>query len=909
MNKRSIISVFVLPLFLLPTLFAEGQIDIGKAKEFADSNISKDEAVYEFVSNRPDLMIESLSIDSVYPEIYPEGNLTRYKVRLKLTNGVDKFTTRTFSLRVKESTVTGTHPNKRLKGGTRYEVEAMVPEVVIDQRDRTRTTDFYPAEKNAQVVLRSKYQLDISLIGSNRRFNAERTADGYNQYKVVVAVDSLNVDGMVEPQLLITVKGQKSNNIYINLSELKYKDKKTYDIYPVELPATGEQRGNVIFNITPSDVETLITFNGKKDIAAKETYDDYVRYGAYPYEIKASNEYHTESGIVVVNSSRVEVPINLRTQYGTLIVQGPKVIGATIYLDGVKMGTAPLTMERVISGRHTLKVTKERCGTYEEEIVIDDGQTVRREPEMVLRYAHLVFSVGEDAEIWINDRPRGKGKVEDDFEGELIVECKKEHHKSTRQKIQANPGEYRSIPLEQPIPKYGKLNVSSSPSAAQVYIDGELQKSSTPVLITGLLEGKHEVLVRKKGKADEYREVEIKENQGEQISVQMKDAYSVKVHTNATEYSVKVNGRDLGQVKTIDLPVGNHIVVLSARGYEDYSKTVNIPGVKELRAQMTAKSYWVTVKSDDPDARFQRDGHPNLYYVNKPFKLEHGQHTLSVVSNGITKTLKVFIISDTTVDLGDTVAGPKTPPVNDTTSTGGTSVGGGEDLPGRDNDTVKPEPKWFKYQNFSRWTLDVNMATTTMYSKMKSNTVKKYDDMYGGTFAYTGKRGWGFYLSGYFAVNNTFPNQFGSYYYRDAFDVKKSENIKPDKAGAIGIVRRVGSPRSSIDIQFYMGLALLNYETYTYRDRSVYNPITLSNETLYYVAQDRDIVDIGVDFGMRFGLEHRTKFGWINFTMGGMYIPSAERVYLTGGISLGNAFVAGAMAGLMYGVPKMMVSW
>ena len=67
-NKRYYIPLL---LFMLIPLLSIGQIDIGKPKEVADPTISKDEAVYEFVSNRPDLMIESSSssIDSVYPEI------------------------------------------------------------------------------------------------------------------------------------------------------------------------------------------------------------------------------------------------------------------------------------------------------------------------------------------------------------------------------------------------------------------------------------------------------------------------------------------------------------------------------------------------------------------------------------------------------------------------------------------------------------------------------------------------------------------------------------------------------------------------------------------------------------------------------------------------------------------------
>ena len=942
-NKRYYIPLL---LFMLIPLLSIGQIDIGKPKEVADPTISKDEAVYEFVSNRPDLMIESSSssIDSVYPEIYPEGDLTRYKVRLKLTNGVDRLTTRNFRLTVKESTVTGEHPNKRLKGGTRYEVEAMVPDVVIDQKDRSRTTDFYPMEKKAQVVLRSKYQLDISWVGSTKRFNPERTPDGFNQYKVAVAVDSLNADGLVEPQLLVTVKGQKSNNIYIDLSELKSRDKKTYEIYKVDLPAINEQRGNVVFVIKPADVETWITFAGKKGIPAKDNYQGgFVRYGAYPYEVKASNDYHVEQGIVVVKSSRVDVPINLRTRYGTLIVQGAKAVGATIYLDGEKMGTAPKTIEKVISGKHTLRVTKERCEPYEEEIYIEDGQTIRRSPELNIRYEHLVFTVGEDAEIWINGKLSGMGKAEGDYEGEVIVECKKEHYTSTRQKFQANPGAERTIPLEQPKPKVGNVNISSNPGDAQVFIDRILQKERTPILVSGLIEGKHELLIRKKGQADEYRDVEIKEGETVQISVSFQKSHSIKVRPNVQDYAVSVNGRELGKVKSLELAPGDHHVKVVAHGYEDFTKTVSVPGLSELRVTMQKKQYNVTVKCDDRGAKVQRDGLEYRFNVNIPLKLDYGQHSLTVMNGEISTELKVYIDKDTIIEVnfanlqngtesqltatqenaGKAKTKEKTPeknsPESKVESTSEPKVVIREErstMPEQrveenadvaenyENDesndaedyesqleeieeSVVEEPfdKRFKYKDFSRWTLDLNAATTL------NDQV-----LYGGTLAITGKGGWGFYITGYYGKNK----------YGETVAARYSDVLRPDIIIPLGAVRRIGSYKKVRDIQVYLGVGPSFHDKYTY-----YDFINGNGDYARYARTTGRAVEYCVDFGMRFGLDYRTKFGWINFTLGGLYVKEPgssgdERFFFTGGISLGNALVAGTLAGFLIGLPEML---
>ena len=90
MKKYTILSVL---FFLLLPLLSRGQqnspITIQKASGIVDPIIPKDEAIYEFVANRSDLRVvtNNSKIDMVDPNIYPEGELTRYKVRLKLKDG------------------------------------------------------------------------------------------------------------------------------------------------------------------------------------------------------------------------------------------------------------------------------------------------------------------------------------------------------------------------------------------------------------------------------------------------------------------------------------------------------------------------------------------------------------------------------------------------------------------------------------------------------------------------------------------------------------------------------------------------------------------------------------------------------------------------------------------------------
>ncbi len=136
------------------------------------------------------------------------------------------------------------------------------------------------------------------------------------------------------------------------------------------------------------------------------------------------------------------------------------------------------------------------------------------------------------------------------------------------------------------------------------------------------------------------------------------------------------------------------------------------------------------------------------------------------------------------------------------------------------------------------------------------------------------------------------------------FDRAKSSNPGHDMAGTLGFVRRLGSSRGVVDIQLYLGGGALLHNTYRPKQRYVYEPSVQDYVTYTYLEQTAVKPEICIDGGLRFGLDHRTKFGWFNFTLGGMYVVGIDRFYVTGGISLGNALVAGALYGFLL-LPSM----
>ena len=967
MKKYTILSVL---FFLLLPLLSRGQqnspITIQKASGIVDPIIPKDEAIYEFVANRSDLRVvtNNSKIDMVDPNIYPEGELTRYKVRLKLKDGRGySQLERRFTLTVKNTTISGRLIHKGLKGGHRYVATVDVPEVVIDYSDKSEQTDVYTSQTEAAVILQSKYELEISRLGFKGPLNRIDTFEnGLYKHTIVIAIDGLDSNG--NESLLASVKGKKSNIISIGISDLRSRVRKTYVISQVNMPVEDNRKGDVIFKVTPSDEQAFITFNGKKEVIKNGEYTDFVRYGAYPYVVSIPNYYHADSGVLVLNETRKVCEINLKIRYGTLIVEGDSSnIGATIFLNGEEVGVVPDTIRRVISGEPTLALQKKYCRFYEKKITIEDGKTLSIKPEMKVVYGRLVLTVDDDAEIWIRNKMVGKGRYEGDYDGVVEVICKKEHHYDSRKNIQVVAGQTTNVHLPSPTPKYGVLHIKTTPTHAKVYIDNVLWKDPTPVTIENIIEGKHVVLIQSKGMAPAYNDVEIKENETTDLSVPLQQAHSVKIRVTPKQpiYTVKVNGRDWGLIKTMELAEGSHHVTVEAKGYEPFSKTVSVPGEKEVRFNLRKQQFRVVVTCDEADSKVQRDEKAELVSVDKTFHLDYGQHHLKVIGNGIETDFSVFIDQDTTFDVnferlrsGDgasdaaaqtksskgkpkennvaavPIADSKAEPKSEKTEEvkeGGNAIPkqrvdvnaafvdaqqeNGEYYEADDEDEEYDEDgemvealnKQFKYKDFSRWTLDINMAT----SREKLN-------MYGSTLTITGKRGWGFYLSGYlgnkyrYSLYDRYVDPVPYYYGFDVIDEPYFDWSKTDKPGnswlwTLGVDRRIGSSHSVVDIQLYLGGGLMFYNTYRPYKSYIFNSEVSDYVEYTYLKINGTRMDFCIDAGMRFGLDHRTKFGWFNFTLGGMYVVGLDRFYFTGGISLGNALVAGTVAGFL-GIPS-----
>ena len=234
-------------------------------------------------------------------------------------------------------------------------------------------------------------------------------------------------------------------------------------------------------------------------------------YGTYQYRLESPN-YHPATGTIELNAGRFEQRIALKPAFGSISVKS-NVAGAKILLDGKLTGkNSPATLTEIPSGSHTITLQLDKYAPQQQNVVVEDGQTANISMSLDARFARITINSIDGAEIYSNGKLLGRGHYSEDMmEGYYDLEVRLNHHKSATKQIQVIAGQSQDISLN-PIPKYGSLDVTSTPHDAEVKIDGILY-GKTPLTVEQLLEGEHNVQLALEKYKIETKQVVIYENQ------------------------------------------------------------------------------------------------------------------------------------------------------------------------------------------------------------------------------------------------------------------------------------------------------------------------------------------------------------------------------------------------------------
>jgi hypothetical protein len=228
--------------------------------------------------------------------------------------------------------------------------------------------------------------------------------------------------------------------------------------------------------------------------------------GSRGYTLKKTNYADVSGNLTAANDSTVTVSIITMSAVGSIDVSSSP-SGASVYLDGgTSLGITPMMITGVLTGSHDVKLT---LATYQDYtatgVSVTIGGTANVSHTMVLSTGSVLFtSTPAGARIWLGPH---LGTLADQsvstpntistlvpgsYDYALVL--------AGYADLTGTITIYAATQTNETVTFAGSLNISSSPTGASVYIDGNGTLSGvTPLVVTGFSPGTHTYRLTKSG--------------------------------------------------------------------------------------------------------------------------------------------------------------------------------------------------------------------------------------------------------------------------------------------------------------------------------------------------------------------------------------------------------------------------
>lgn len=396
-------------------------------------------------------------------------------------------------------------------------------------------------------------------------------------------------------------------------------------IFIQQADATGRF---VEFFVTPATA--TLEVDGNLLTLEKGYATKFMEFGQYDYLATARN-YHNLPGKLTVDrssSENIRLRINLRPNFGFLVLNSDDEYNdAQVFIDNISVGKLPFKSNEIPSGQHQLRIAKNMYKTYQQNIVIEDGQTLTLTPQLIANFARTTLIVDADADIYVNGQKKGTRKWTGALEvGNYKVECRQEGHETVSQNISIRDNkESRTFNLKAPVPIEGGLRITSNVQQGEVYIDGK-KVGNTPYYNPRVLIGKHKISIQKNGYGTVEETVEVIKGQTVDKDFKLTNILNIRIISNPSEAAVSIDGESRGKTP-LDLQInaGKHTIKLVKDGYYTEEKTENFDA---------SKSYHYTLNSNLTEVRVETNKWGSLYIdgsykggLPTTVKLKHGTYT------------------------------------------------------------------------------------------------------------------------------------------------------------------------------------------------------------------------------------------------------------------------------------------
>ena len=325
---------------------------------------------------------------------------------------------------------------------------------------------------------------------------------------------------------------------------------------PVQAASTQQHSGFLIINSEPQGAEVWLNNESTGEVTPfrrKLAIGDEM-----PYRLSLPL-YHDEAGMVTVDQPRKELQFALRPAFGSVTVTSTP-SGALVFLDEKQVGQTPLTLDRIASGSHSLRLQAPQYAVERRNVNVADGQTANVAVTLAARFAEITVQAPQGAVVTVDGDRKGSGTLSwRQSEGLCDIVVSMAGHRDARRQLEVVAGRAQTVQLT-PQPIYGSASVDSDLMDAEIWIDGK-QYGVTPNVVERLLVGSHTLVLKKSGYADLQQQFSVEEGKEASLSVKLPAGRSVQFTSEKPGMQIIVDGKKLGTTPlTAVVGIGHHSV-------------------------------------------------------------------------------------------------------------------------------------------------------------------------------------------------------------------------------------------------------------------------------------------------------------------------------------------------------------
>lgn len=263
---------------------------------------------------------------------------------------------------------------------------------------------------------------------------------------------------------------------------------------------------------------------------------------------------------------------------------------ASVLVDGQWRGRTPLRVPHLSPGQHAVRVLLDGYMTEVKDVQTGPLQVIPLDFTLKESRSRLTLAgVPEDAQLTVNGAvydPRDIGDISV-LAGKTRVKVVKAGYRTFFQDTTVKAGQPSYLKVEL-TPIQGSLECSSRPGGATVVLDGK-EVGTTPVTLSGLAYGRHDLQVSASGYEPYHRSVSVLDETPGRVDVELRPLYgSLAITSEPTGARLLVDGEARGMTPLVlsGLDPGEYQVEALLTGFKAGKGKVEVQAGKESKLDL-----------------------------------------------------------------------------------------------------------------------------------------------------------------------------------------------------------------------------------------------------------------------------------------------------------------------------------